>query len=76
MKCKLKIDHSLDAFPMHGVGGILGTAVSGGIYRIAIRKCWLCRSHGPWKSNDAAAHRCSCDSYLYCCGFLYFIESN
>ncbi|GIS97274.1 MAG: hypothetical protein CM1200mP24_05580 [Gammaproteobacteria bacterium] len=67
MKQKLKIDDSLDVFPVHGVGGILGTMLTGIFASNALGVFFWPRGHQYWFSirhSIFGSHFCS---YLYSC---------
>ncbi len=60
IKRVLKIDDSLDVFPVHGVGGILGYVVSGYLLLNPVRGYSVVTALRGYRNSDGAAHRSVC----------------
>lgn len=60
IKRALKIDDSLDVFPVHGVGGMLGTLLAGVFASEQFGGYWLCRGRHNGASSRRAGDRCRC----------------
>ena len=51
MKRALDVDDSLDVFPVHGVGGLLGTLLTGGVRFHRFRRRRVIPRRSPWREQ-------------------------